>query len=926
MEEQNEVSPPAEEKAKEEFLKAREQLRGSLQEYMTIPELLGEHSGERDTAGRLDLSKLKLLKDGQHRGIVRHPDKHRAFCDTNGPHNVFKVSKPTLSTLYKAGCRAIGDSHSASDENAARFCDSVLGSSSELDVQDTPDHSKECPSKKFHSVRILATLLWCGLDLDTHTWRNYLRLMPGPAFCDCWLPFETSYTPTLRGLCKDRPAEFGEISDAQWRFMPLVFKANQLKPQRFINHQVNYRLPISEYRLIGEGNFGRVYKVKIENKHSSGSESEEYALKDIGSRSSGGPAKEWEVAAAIFRCTTEHKHIAAIRASFFVLDRTLLVLDLAAGDLESFMEHCTPPWDFQDRKKLMSAMADVGDALAWLQQNMNVEGRHVTCLHLDFKADNVLVFGAPSLEELKSPRATFKISDFGISRVYREIHNRMEEDRQYNIFRQLGQTSGRVVAGGDNSCPPEILLEDKSYETLCYRDVWSYGCVLARFMHWVVDGREFVYAFDNFRLYPDLGDQTDVKQTDRFFKQITVSLSGLKSSDLILRSDDRSGLEVCRLKERVRDHFKLLLQELARNKVDKEELEYFGAVIELLEEKVLVPNILHTNEERRDSTRSDVSILRGLLTREEIHRGTRTHSLPSSQDFRFAAQSQPDEAFHKGESVKYKRTHQGSRSSSFLAGRASHESAASGLSPKSIDSENLQFAATTPQLSSQFLAVRSPGTRDVSNATRTERTHSSDVIRPFTSTSSTPAATSVSNRATKDRALSDPQISTSISGHRTPNFSPGWRLPFRRILEPSYEKQNRHKVYLEGCLASPQISPDGRYVALMKSNTVELHDVGDASCNGLEPCHEPLLLVSGIDGTHWTAFCFNDAALCAVAEFVDEAAATEHAAVNSYRDLRERFLLTLCSFSSFNCTICTRAGAILALLKIFRDFLDIGIL
>jgi serine/threonine protein kinase len=124
--------------------------------------------------------------------------------------------------------------------------------------------------------------------------------------------------------------------------------------------------------------------------------------------------------------------------------------------------------------------------------------------HGDICPNNILWFKDTSNED-GLLTGTLKLADFG----------------QAALSSLSSKTKPRSNAITMTYGPPESDLADKSIRQSY--DIWSLGCVLLEFVTWILGGEDFMLAFANKRLAPDIFRSN--MNTDIFFETLTNPLT-----------------------------------------------------------------------------------------------------------------------------------------------------------------------------------------------------------------------------------------------------------------------------------------------------------------------------------------------------------------------------------------------------------------
>jgi serine/threonine protein kinase len=288
-----------------------------------------------------------------------------------------------------------------------------------------------------------------------------------------------------------------------------------------------YRRPYLEETKIGEGAFGKVFRVKIAAHHfynkrmgSSNDEPEEMARKEYLLSSRARPQEEREIMETIFKNSSAwNSNIVEAYGSLEWGTLTFsMFMPLAVCDLKKYMTDISPlpPSSTAMRAKFIRCATGLANGLAFLHKGLRTsEFEELVCFHMDLKPENVLIFHEEVDGELQD---IWKISDFGMSRFrVRRRHQEVSHEsnfRSWFLPRQapadpsVNPTINR--RGEGTYLPPESLASRPSMRA--ESDVWSLGCILSVFFIYLEEGGVGVSTYSQHRC-----DEREADGMDRFF-------------------------------------------------------------------------------------------------------------------------------------------------------------------------------------------------------------------------------------------------------------------------------------------------------------------------------------------------------------------------------------------------------------------------
>ncbi|KAB8227116.1 uncharacterized protein BDW43DRAFT_257331 [Aspergillus alliaceus] len=351
-------------------------------------------------------------------------------------------------------------------------------------------------------VRVLRQFL----DLVLHTGTDDIAPLQ---FTDADLPVSlTTATATF-------PLRGAEFYQKQFRFCAVTL----MKREEVIykNERFQCPLPYLEQTKIGEGTFGQVWRVRIEQQHiqsrfdsTATTEALEYARKDF--ELNRAFEEEREVLNKILDQPRRHRNIMVALASLQYGSTYSLFFPLASCNLWEYLngvgaEDRLPPSTWEEKGSIYGRGVTLAGALAFLHHEFRNQRLELySCYHLDLKPHNILVFNAYTDSE------TWKITDFGLSRVKgRGLDG--DEDvelvmpilrRAQKRARHLREPSTMNRRGEGTYLAPECSLPNGRVSSAS--DVWSFGCIISLVMTYIDFGHSGVVAFARERRRQDHGD------------------------------------------------------------------------------------------------------------------------------------------------------------------------------------------------------------------------------------------------------------------------------------------------------------------------------------------------------------------------------------------------------------------------------------
>ncbi|KAH8699080.1 kinase-like domain-containing protein [Talaromyces proteolyticus] len=269
---------------------------------------------------------------------------------------------------------------------------------------------------------------------------------------------------------------------------------------------------------IGEGSFGRVWKVRIEKGHvkshngeNTNAERLTYARKDFELNREQAFREETNVLQRIMESPRRHVNVVVALASLHYGSTYSLFFPLASCNLWEYLigenVPVSKPTSLEDKSAIFYRGATLAGALAFLHhefQSTNLE--RLACYHMDLKPHNILVF------DINTPQEKWKISDFGLSRVRGRggVDNAQYIDlstpflRSTQLTRPTRDPSTAPRRGEGTYLAPECAASDGRVSSSS--DVWSFGCIFSLVMSFLDSGTQGVEEFRQLRRKQEAGD------------------------------------------------------------------------------------------------------------------------------------------------------------------------------------------------------------------------------------------------------------------------------------------------------------------------------------------------------------------------------------------------------------------------------------
>ena len=167
----------------------------------------------------------------------------------------------------------------------------------------------------------------------------------------------------------------------------------------------------------------------------------------------------------------KHPHIIEVLSAFTYRDRHNLIFPAMGGDLATLLESERPP-DFERDQTFVAALADLASAIEQVHNLTanTIDLQRIGCHH-DLRPKNILIEGH-----------NFILADFGLSRF-------KNPSQDSDTMHKQGQ--GDYVA-------PECEDLNGDFDKRRIRrssDIWSFGCIIAEVLTYMMRGKDGVDAF-----------------------------------------------------------------------------------------------------------------------------------------------------------------------------------------------------------------------------------------------------------------------------------------------------------------------------------------------------------------------------------------------------------------------------------------------
>lgn len=370
------------------------------------------------------------------------------------------------------------------------------------------------------------------------------------------------------------------------------------------------RLPYLEETPVGEGSFGKVYRVVVAKGHFCDHSDPAFpynvkpkamARKDYVIADTNKAREEYEIMRQILNSTSRKcDNIVESLGCLEIGNSYSLFMPLAICDLRAYMmvEHPNGPKTKEAREEIILCAAGLASGLHFLHNGIkSVELDDLVCYHMDLNPSNVLIFGERP-DGGERIRQIWKLSDFGMARV--KVRRHGHESERENDFNSLfirrkkihdPSLSGTINRRGEGTyLPPESIASTATMKTSS--DVWALGCVISVVLTYMVAGAEGLRQYQDAR-----GDYERADGYDRFF----------------LRGHTFSRAEVH--PEVKAWHKKLKARVLKQNETEGQAIAYMldfleGSVLKVAQEKRCSAKVVKTELEKTFKMYREISELR----------------------------------------------------------------------------------------------------------------------------------------------------------------------------------------------------------------------------------------------------------------------------------------------------------------------------
>ncbi|GJN70982.1 hypothetical protein PLICBS_005042 [Purpureocillium lilacinum] len=290
------------------------------------------------------------------------------------------------------------------------------------------------------------------------------------------------------------------------------------------------RLPYLEETPLGEGSFGKVFRVRVARGHfhdrhagpafGHNVEPMDMARKDYIVADKSKAREEYDVMRQILGSTSRNcENIVESLGALEVGTNYSLFMPLAVCDLRTYMMsgHHISPRTQEARAEIIHCAAGLASGLQFLHTGIRTaDFDELVCYHMDLNPSNILIFQERADDG--SMRRIWKLSDFGMARV--KVRRRAAAGDRENDFNSLFVRRKKVPdpsvsatlnrRGEGTYLPPESISSTASMRTSS--DVWALGCVLSVVLTFLETGAEGVRHYQDARM-----DHRRADGYDRFF-------------------------------------------------------------------------------------------------------------------------------------------------------------------------------------------------------------------------------------------------------------------------------------------------------------------------------------------------------------------------------------------------------------------------
>ncbi|KAH7401701.1 kinase-like domain-containing protein [Pyrenochaeta sp. MPI-SDFR-AT-0127] len=286
------------------------------------------------------------------------------------------------------------------------------------------------------------------------------------------------------------------------------------------------RVPYVRERLIGQGSFGKIYRVVIAPQHFKEGQQLSNAKEMVIARKDfelntheNAHEKERDVLREILRNATRNDNIMKNLGSLQIRSTYSLFMPLADCDLHTYMKmNPEPPGSWERKAKILQCAVGLAGAIVHLHTALESDKfEKLSCFHMDLKPQNILVF-----IDRETKEEQWKLSDFNMSRVktkrkatddHLRLHHRPDIHEFDKVFRRASDFSDASLTeptfnrrGTGTFLAPEACIDGES--VLAESDTWSLGCVISVVFTYLYGGATAVEEFTALRSRQGL---------DRFF-------------------------------------------------------------------------------------------------------------------------------------------------------------------------------------------------------------------------------------------------------------------------------------------------------------------------------------------------------------------------------------------------------------------------
>ncbi|CAL6024114.1 Kinase [Hexamita inflata] len=200
----------------------------------------------------------------------------------------------------------------------------------------------------------------------------------------------------------------------------------------------------TQLNLIGQGSFGKVYKVQCK------ADNQIYAMKEINYGTMKEKEKQLLVSEVNLLRKLDHESIVRYVDRFQDKNNTTIYLVMefcGAGDLSKYIKQCQQAHKYIEEDQIWSVFIQILNAVSYCHTPPASSQLPHTLINRDLKPANIFL----------SDQSTIKVGDFGLCRL-------LEEN-------QIAKTN----VGTPLYMAPELLLNTPYNEKV---DIWSLGCIL----------------------------------------------------------------------------------------------------------------------------------------------------------------------------------------------------------------------------------------------------------------------------------------------------------------------------------------------------------------------------------------------------------------------------------------------------------------